>query len=100
MKEKCWFIQEIRPIRVQVQENKIRVSPMTMKYDTFMYLDEYHRHRHNTKESFTDQYGDKIGVMGLSYNYMNGEAFFIFLSKKDLLLWLELYKEIVYFDNE
>lgn len=96
MREKCWSIQEIRPIRVQVQGNKVLVPPMTMKYDTFMDLDECHRHRHSTEESFTDQYGAKIGVAGLSYDYMNGEAVFSFLSDTDLSLWLDLYKDIVY----
>ncbi len=105
-------IVEELPIKVDVKKSwtgkyyNINVSPMKMKYETFLKLGsnltddqiKYGKEKQNTKYTDTvELYSNDVSAS--SYDYRNGEASFSGTTEKDIRNWLELYKDYVYADN-
>jgi len=97
-KESYQGIKEKRPIKVEIEKMskgrlRIKVPPMTMRYETWQSLD--HKHLHPFKND--DYSTDRIGVDYTSYDYEDGSAEFVARSKEDLKKWLNYpeYKGIV-----
>lgn len=84
MKEKCWSIKENRPIDIFVDSSlKIKISPVTMTYNTANFLDMNHRHCYGNDKIEENMFGVELNF----YDYENGEAQFSARSKKDVLAW-------------
>ena len=87
--EKCWDIEEERPIKLNVEKlsnGTLRLfpDPMTMSYETYEDLDMGHVHPFGND----DTREDRIGVSYRSYDYEDGSCEFIARSEKDLKKWL------------
>jgi len=85
-KERCWAIQEQRPIPVTVHGGdriyRLKVGPGLMRYATFESLSMRHRYQ-------------DIGVSGSSYDYETGEVTFLAVTDGDIDGWFKRYSDIV-----
>lgn len=84
--EKCWTINESRPIPIEIETNfgglRLCAEPMTMGYETWGHLTMNHR----TQDIYVTQ---------SFYDYQTGECMFNARTREDIRLWAEKYSYIV-----
>jgi len=86
MSEKCWKIEENRPIKIHTRPAVhgiwIEIDAGMMKYETWQHLSQNHRHQ-------------DIGVCYSCYDYKDGKCEFKAENQQELDKWLDKYKDIV-----
>jgi hypothetical protein len=118
-KEMCWSIKEERPIKVKIRKATDRSSgnwwligdsekeyiiepePMTMTYETYYKLGDnlsqdqidYGLSNGRTYDEKTLKYPNDVHKG--TYDYSNGETYFVAPTEKDLENWLNFYKDVV-----